>query len=74
MAGIGKSTISRLLANHSPMTSVASFFKRGEGERGNASWLFITITAQLIPSVPDITRITLWSGTFATVFGGEGST
>ncbi|KAG5299661.1 hypothetical protein I7I50_06874 [Histoplasma capsulatum G186AR] len=52
MAGTGKSTISRTVARMLKKNLGASyFFKRGEGDRGNAKKFFPTLTRQL----------TLWS-------------
>ncbi|OCK99360.1 uncharacterized protein K441DRAFT_702856 [Cenococcum geophilum 1.58] len=55
MAGTGKSTISRTIAqslDNDGQLGASFFFKRGEGERGNASRFFTTITAQLLRRVP----------------------
>ena len=55
MAGTGKSTISRTVAQSFAdrgQLGASFFFKRGEGERGNASRLFTTITNQLMRVVP----------------------
>jgi hypothetical protein len=55
MAGTGKSTISRTVAQSfakNGQLGASFFFKRGEGERGNASRFFTTITAQLVRKVP----------------------
>jgi hypothetical protein len=57
MAGTGKSTISRTVAQSfakDVQLGASFFFKRGEGERGNASRFFTTITAQLMRRVPAI--------------------
>ena len=57
MAGTGKSTISRTVAQYfanKGQLGASFFFKRGEGERGNASRFFTTITTQLVLAVPDI--------------------
>jgi len=57
MAGTGKSTISRTVAQgfaDARQLGASFFFKRGEVERGNASRLFTTIAAQLQDSVPSI--------------------
>lgn len=54
MAGTGKSTISRTLARHFDTTKVLGasfFFKRGEGDRGNAAKLISSIARQLAVSV-----------------------
>lgn len=55
MAGTGKSTISRTVAQsfaNNGQLGASFFFKRGEGERGNASRFFTTITAQLLRRMP----------------------
>jgi hypothetical protein len=57
MAGTGKSTISRTVAQSfadDGKLGASFFFKRGEGERGNASRFFTTIAAQLLRTVPAI--------------------
>ncbi|OCK72853.1 hypothetical protein K432DRAFT_340986, partial [Lepidopterella palustris CBS 459.81] len=57
MAGTGKSTISRTVAQSfadDGQLGASFFFKRGEGDRGNASRFFTTITAQLVRRVPAI--------------------
>ncbi|KAJ3539301.1 hypothetical protein NM208_g5547 [Fusarium decemcellulare] len=57
MAGTGKSTISRTIAQSladEGYLGASFFFKRGERDRGNASRLFTTIAAQLIARLPDI--------------------
>ena len=51
MAGTGKSTISHTVAQSfasKGMLGASFFFKRGEGDRGNASLFFTTITTQLV--------------------------
>jgi hypothetical protein len=51
MAGTGKSTISRTVARSlkdNNYLSASFFFKRGEGDRGNAKKCFPTITWQLM--------------------------
>ncbi|KAJ5117635.1 hypothetical protein N7448_011267 [Penicillium atrosanguineum] len=51
MAGTGKSTISRTVAMSLKETNhlgASFFFKRGEGDRGNAEKFFPTLTRQLI--------------------------
>ncbi|KAL4769257.1 hypothetical protein BDW60DRAFT_102654 [Aspergillus nidulans var. acristatus] len=51
MAGTGKSTISRTVAQSLKDTNhlgASFFFKRGEGDRGNAKRFFPTLTRQLI--------------------------
>jgi len=60
MAGTGKSTISRTIAQsfadedplEATLLGATFFFKRGEGDRGNASRFFTTITSQLVIKVP----------------------
>jgi hypothetical protein len=57
MAGTGKSTISRTVAQsfaNNGQLGASFFFKRGEGERGNATRFFTTITAQLKRTVPQL--------------------
>ena len=57
MAGTGKSTISRTLAKSFRETKLLGanfFFKRGEGDRGNAMKLFPTIARQLAMHVPQL--------------------
>ncbi|KAI9763279.1 MAG: hypothetical protein M1839_006522, partial [Geoglossum umbratile] len=57
MAGTGKSTIARtvaqLLANQHEL-GASFFFKRGEGERGNATRFFTTVAANLASYVPGL--------------------
>lgn len=51
MAGTGKSTISRTVARSLKDTNhlgASFFFKRGEGDRGNAKKFFPTLTRQLM--------------------------
>ena len=56
MAGTGKSTVSRTLAHtldkQQQRLGASFFFKRGEGERGNASLFFPTIATQLAGFIP----------------------
>jgi hypothetical protein len=55
VAGTGKSTISRTVAQtfaDDGLLAASFFFKRGEGDRGNASRFFSTITAQMVVKVP----------------------
>ncbi|KAI1306571.1 vegetative incompatibility protein HET-E-1 [Xylaria venustula] len=55
MAGTGKSTISRTLANifaKRGSLGASFFFKRGEGDRGSITKFFSTIASQLIVQVP----------------------
>ncbi|KFA54495.1 hypothetical protein S40293_09984 [Stachybotrys chartarum IBT 40293] len=57
MAGTGKSTISRTVAKVFADTGVLGasfFFKRGEGDRGRATFFFSTIVAQLIRQIPSL--------------------
>jgi hypothetical protein len=57
MAGTGKSTISRTVAqNFSAKGELGAsfFFKRGEGDRGHAGLLFITIATQLVKKLPSL--------------------
>ena len=57
MAGTGKSTISRTVAQsfaNDGRLGASFFFKRGEGGRDNASRFFTTIAAQLVRTVPRI--------------------
>ncbi|RJE17766.1 NACHT domain protein [Aspergillus sclerotialis] len=57
MAGTGKSTISRTTAKsfkEAKLLGASFFFKRGEGDRGNAMKLFSTITRQLVLSLPQL--------------------
>ena len=57
MAGTGKSTISRTIAHNLSVKGelgASFFFKRGEGDRGNARLLFATIAAQLVQKFPPL--------------------
>lgn len=57
MAGTGKSTISRTVAKslkNKKLLGASFFFKRGEGDRGNAMKFFPTITEQLVRRLPDL--------------------
>ena len=57
MAGTGKSTVSRTLAqefDREGKLGASFFFKRGEGDRGNASRFFSTIVAQLVRFLPSL--------------------
>ncbi|KAL7904007.1 hypothetical protein GGI35DRAFT_248894 [Trichoderma velutinum] len=57
MAGTGKSTISRTIAQSFASTGhlgASFFFKRGEGDRGSPAKLFTTIAAQLATKIPAI--------------------
>jgi hypothetical protein len=55
MAGTGKSTIARTVAQsfaRSGQLGASFFFKKGEGERGNASRFFTTIATDLVDREP----------------------
>ncbi|KAK1970749.1 hypothetical protein LY78DRAFT_627386 [Colletotrichum sublineola] len=55
MAGTGKSTISRTVAQslaNMDQLGASFFFKRGEGDRGHASKFFTTIASQLTTHLP----------------------
>ncbi|RYP17625.1 hypothetical protein DL765_004407 [Monosporascus sp. GIB2] len=57
MAGTGKSTVSRTVAQSfasKDQLGASFFFKRGEGDRGNAARFFTTITAQLVLKLPGL--------------------
>jgi hypothetical protein len=57
MAGTGKSTISRTVAQSfkdKGQLGASFFFKRGEGDRGNASRFFTTIADDLAIKVPSL--------------------
>lgn len=57
MAGTGKSTISRTLAQslaQNGQLGASFFFKRGEGDRARANKFFTTIASQMMSSVPQI--------------------
>jgi hypothetical protein len=57
MAGTGKSTISRTVAQSfadKGQLGASFFFKRGEGDRGNATRFFTTIAVQLATKVPSL--------------------
>jgi hypothetical protein len=57
LAGTGKSTISRTVANmfqKRKLLGASFFFKRGEGDRGNATRFFPTIARQLFARVPEL--------------------
>nr|POF18024.1 hypothetical protein CFP56_13435 [Quercus suber] len=57
-AGTGKSTIARTVAfrldKQQQRLGASFFFKRGEGDRGNASRFFATIAAQLADVIPGL--------------------
>ena len=57
MAGTGKSTISRTIAKEYAalgQLGASFFFKRGQGDRGNASRFMTTVARQLIQHIPSI--------------------
>ncbi|KAF2177552.1 vegetative incompatibility protein HET-E-1 [Zopfia rhizophila CBS 207.26] len=57
MAGTGKSTIARTVAQSfadQGQLGASFFFKRGEGERGNATRFFTTIATDLVARVPGL--------------------
>ncbi|KAK3945964.1 hypothetical protein QBC46DRAFT_336128 [Diplogelasinospora grovesii] len=57
MAGTGKSTISRTVAQSfagEGMLGASFFFKRGEGDRGRVAFFFTTIAAQLVHQLPSL--------------------
>jgi hypothetical protein len=57
MAGTGKSTIARTVAQSFASRSqlgASFFFKKGEGERGNASRFFTTIASELVVHEPGV--------------------
>jgi len=57
MAGTGKSTISRTVAksfHEKGLLGASFFFKRGEGDRGNAMRFFTTIATQLMVHKPEL--------------------
>jgi len=57
MAGTGKSTISRTVAQNfadKGELGASFFFKRGEGDRGHAGMFFATIATQLIHKLPSL--------------------
>ncbi|KAL4964462.1 uncharacterized protein BDV14DRAFT_190324 [Aspergillus stella-maris] len=57
LAGTGKSTVSRTMARkfqQKGLLGASFFFKRGEGDRGNATKLFSTITGQLLDRNPEL--------------------
>ncbi|RDW70114.1 hypothetical protein BP5796_08511 [Coleophoma crateriformis] len=58
MAGTGKSTISRTVAQNfadKGELGASFFFKRGEGDRGHARFFITTIATQLARKVPSLT-------------------
>ncbi|TEY39704.1 hypothetical protein BOTCAL_0453g00080 [Botryotinia calthae] len=57
IAGTGKSTISRTVAQNladKGELGASFFFKRGEGDRGNARMFFATIVTQLVQKLPSL--------------------
>ena len=57
MAGTGKSTISRTVAQSfadKGMLGASFFFKRGEGDRDRTALFFTTIAAQLVYQLPSL--------------------
>jgi hypothetical protein len=59
MAGTGKSTISRTVAqklSDKGDLGASFFFKRGEGDRGHARLLFATIATQLVQKLPSLAQ------------------
>ena len=57
MAGTGKSTVSRTVArsfHNRGQLGASFFFKRGEGDRGEASKFFTTLATQLVKTVPGL--------------------
>ncbi|KAF2192301.1 hypothetical protein K469DRAFT_309124 [Zopfia rhizophila CBS 207.26] len=57
MAGTGKSTIARTVAQsfaNQHQLGASFFFKKGEGERGNATRFFTTIARDLMGCVPEL--------------------
>ncbi|APA06563.1 hypothetical protein SS1G_12728 [Sclerotinia sclerotiorum 1980 UF-70] len=59
MAGTGKSTISRAVAQsfkENNLSGASFFFKRGEGDHGTASKFFTTIAHQLVVKQPQMVQ------------------
>src|SRR5205809_921460 len=57
MAGTGKSTIARSVAQSfadQHQLAASFFFKKGEGERGNATKFFTTVATDLIAHIPGL--------------------
>ena len=57
MAGTGKSTIARTVAQSfadQGRLGASFFFKKGEGDRGNASKLFTTLAVDLMAHIPEL--------------------
>jgi hypothetical protein len=57
MAGTGKSTISRTIAQSLAdmgILGASFFFKRGEGDRGRTAFFFTTLIAQLVHQLPSL--------------------
>ncbi|KAL4967131.1 putative wd40 protein [Aspergillus stella-maris] len=62
LAGTGKSTISRTMAmalQKQGLLGASFFFKRGEGDRGNATRFFSTIVQQLFTRIPELRAVIL---------------
>ncbi|KAJ5520270.1 WD domain protein [Penicillium fimorum] len=62
LAGTGKSTISRTVAKNfqdQGLLGASFFFKRGLGDRGNATRFFPTIAKQLMNKIPELRAIIL---------------
>lgn len=60
MAGTGKSTIARTIANvfnREKILGASFFFRRGEGDRGNSKKIFPTIAGQLAENLPQLRPI-----------------
>ena len=58
MAGTGKSTISRIVAQKfadKGDLGASFFFKKGEGDRGHVRLFIITIATQLVQKLPSLT-------------------
>lgn len=57
MAGTGKSIIARTVAQsfaEQCQLGASFFFKRGEGQRGNATQFFTTIAIRLMGRIPEM--------------------
>ncbi|KAJ0413320.1 putative wd40 protein [Aspergillus carlsbadensis] len=61
LAGTGKSTISRTVTKRfqQNLLGASFFFKRGEGDRGNATRFFPTIARQLSRRIPELRALIL---------------
>jgi hypothetical protein len=60
IAGTGKSTISRTVAQSfadDGQLAASFFFKRGEGDRGNARRLFSTLARQMVVMIPGMSSL-----------------